>query len=238
MALVLFGIGLVGLCPLVVMHSRALETIDRPLAPGVQYYLVRPADTWRRRLGASATIAAVAPADPPPPPCLLVNDGDASYSESGSGWASQTDTASFHGGYRQYATTDPLAPAETASWSFAGIPSGWYQVQATWLAGPDRATNARYTVLDAADPLGSFTVDQRSPPSDAVTEVPPWQTLATLYFASGTARVDLSSQGNGLVIADAVRLAPLRAAVEILLLDRSADNETLTARVRVHPAGP
>ena len=80
--------------------------------------------------------------------------------------------------------------------------------------------------------------NQQAPPSDALAEGRPWQNLAALYFGQGTARVDLSSQGNGLVIADAVRLVPLVSTVEILSLDRSLADETVSARVRVYPVVP
>jgi prepilin-type N-terminal cleavage/methylation domain-containing protein len=52
-ALLLFGIGLAGLCPLVVMHSRTLESMERSLAPGTAYYLVR----WDRTANTSFTAA-------------------------------------------------------------------------------------------------------------------------------------------------------------------------------------
>ena len=174
----------------------------------------------------------MAPSDPPPPPSLLVNDGDDGYQESGAGWVPQTDPLAFRGEYRQHGPSDPPT-SDTASWSLAGVKPGWYQVQVTWLEGPDRTSVARYTVYDAANALGAYAVDQRAAPADAADEGRPWQILAATYFESGSARIELSGQGDGLVIADGARLVPLRNTVELLSLDRSLSRETLDAQVTV-----
>ena len=45
---------------------------------------------------------------------------------------------------------EPGAGAGVASWTFEGVTPGWYRVSATWVHGPNRATNAQYRVLDGA----------------------------------------------------------------------------------------
>jgi Tfp pilus assembly protein PilV len=57
-ALVLLGIGLVGLFPLVVMQSRAVASLERRLAPQTTYYLVPWPSPWARKLGAKAQVTA------------------------------------------------------------------------------------------------------------------------------------------------------------------------------------
>src|SRR5436305_435318 len=61
-ALVVFGIGLGGLCPLVVMQSRQLKNYQSRLDPRTAYYLVPSADIWARKLGASASLLTQVPA--------------------------------------------------------------------------------------------------------------------------------------------------------------------------------
>ena len=76
-ALVVFGIGLGGLCPLVVMQSRQFKNYQSRLDPRTAYYLVPSADIWARKLGASASLLTQVPAgqlaaSPPPANDVIV----------------------------------------------------------------------------------------------------------------------------------------------------------------------
>lgn len=58
---VAFGIALAGLAPLAVLQTKQLRKLDERLKPARTYYLVPPADTWARRLGAAATRTTTPP---------------------------------------------------------------------------------------------------------------------------------------------------------------------------------
>jgi hypothetical protein len=121
-----------------------------------------------------------------------------------------------------------------ARWTFAGVTPGWYHVAATWVPGPDRATNAQFRVLDGAaaadaylwdNPHGALAtaagvapIDQQAPPTDFVESGAAWQELSdaavtdkTLYFRvqTHTLTVELPDTGNAYVMADAVRIERL-----------------------------
>ena len=61
-AFVVFGIALSGLAPLVVMHQRQVEKLEKRLNDTTTYYLTPSSDPWARKLGAAATLSATAPA--------------------------------------------------------------------------------------------------------------------------------------------------------------------------------
>jgi type II secretory pathway pseudopilin PulG len=74
-AMVVFGIALMGVCPLVVMYSKQLRSIETRFNPQTTYYLVPVADHWTRKLGAAATMTTQAPPPTSPPVSPLpVND--------------------------------------------------------------------------------------------------------------------------------------------------------------------
>jgi hypothetical protein len=64
-AFTLLGVGLAGLCPLVVMQVRLSKKIEQGFnpqtayfKPGTTFYLVPSADAWERKLGVAATVAS------------------------------------------------------------------------------------------------------------------------------------------------------------------------------------
>jgi hypothetical protein len=69
-AFVVFGIALTGLCPLVVMQTRHVKSLEARLNPQTVHYLVPSSDLWTAKLGAAATVTSqfVAPTPPPTPP--------------------------------------------------------------------------------------------------------------------------------------------------------------------------
>jgi hypothetical protein len=73
-AMVVFGVALTGFCPLIVMYSKQLRSLESRFNPRSTYYLVPSADAWARKLGAAATIATQAPTPSTPGSSQPVND--------------------------------------------------------------------------------------------------------------------------------------------------------------------
>jgi hypothetical protein len=102
----------------------------------------------------------------------------------------------------------PGPSGEPATFAFHyTIPTdGDYTVELRWTDGADRASNVAVTAEGTGSAL-NYTVDQRS--NGGI-----WNTLDTLTLTSGTElTVTLSGDGaDGIVIADAVRIAPSGSA--------------------------
>jgi RHS repeat-associated protein len=122
--------------------------------------------------------------------------------------AADDDTAAggnTHQGYN-YLTADPGNTAGPFSWRLSIPEAGNYQVYAR--AGAEAtATNATYTIHHNGT---QNTATMNQAPDDGA-----WQPLGTpMPFSKGTngQKITLSSQANGTVAADAVRLVRIRAA--------------------------
>ena len=235
-ALVLLGIALTGLFPLVAVYSKGIATLEGRLPLQAVCYVVPSLDPWARKLGAAAEVTAIPPAPPVPPPVLTIDDGDPAYAETGGGWTTQTDPAAFQGHYRWHASQAGIP--DTACWQFSGVPPGWYQIVATWLPAPDRSTTAAYAISDGSVSLGTFTINQRLPPSGPAPNGSPWQILLTAWVGDPNVQVRLGAQSNGSVAADGVQLIPLQNDVQIVSLDRSLGGENVTAQVHVNVRVP
>ncbi len=146
---------------------------------------------------------------------LIVDDGDAAYTESGftpwsAGFQSDLDyTAGNNTG-------------DAATWTFTGLAAGQYRVSATWVAHANRGTDAPYVV----DGGGAIDIDQQVAPSDFTANGGDWDDLDPSYaFAGGNLVVSLGDDANGYVIADAVRieyLGPLVASAPAVDSDAAA----------------
>jgi prepilin-type N-terminal cleavage/methylation domain-containing protein len=231
-AMVVLGIAMMGLIPLSVMHSRAMRSLDQRYARQGQWYLAPSSDAWVQKLGAAASFSRLDPGPKPAPPVLIADDGDAGYSEMGEDWTSETgsDTQAFGQDRRRHGQS---AAVDTAVWTFSDVPVGWYQVQATWLEAPDRATDAHYTLYDGALTASQVNINQQAAPSGVTFSGRPWQTLAIAYLRNGAIRLQLNSNANGSVVADCVRLVPYENTVQVLSLERSLTSEAITAHVSV-----
>lgn len=231
-AMVVFGIALVGLFPLTVMHSRVLRSLEKRYSAQSEWYLAASQDRWARKLGAAAALAATDPGSMPTPPLLVADDGDVDYADTG--WTEEVDPSAFKTDLHR------ATPAEgqTATWTFFDVPAGWYQVQATWTESPTQVTDALYTIYDGDDLLGESTVDQQTAPVGEKYKSSTWQILVTEYFRAGSAQVQLHGQAAGEVVADGVRLVLLENDVQILSLDRSLGSEEVTAHVSVNVLVP
>lgn len=227
-ALIVLAIALAGLCPLLVMQSRQLSSLETQLSPKTTYYLGPSNDAWVQKLGASASLLTSDPGPPPAAAVTLSDNGDSLYAESGSNWTSQSDSTAYRGSYRIAAAGDG---SDTATWTFSGLTPGWYDVQATWVSRSDRGTNVPYTILDGINPVGNVTVDQT-----AVSLTPgqvTWNDLGTFLITGDVLVVQVTDAANGSVIADAVRVLPIRNVVQVGSLERSLTSEQMTAHVTV-----
>jgi RHS repeat-associated protein len=132
----------------------------------------------------------------------IVANGQTGYSESGSGWSSFSDSNAY-GGTERYATAG--SGSNTATWEIQGLYAGAYNVEVTWTAYSNRATNATYKVYDNATLLGTETINQQLAPASGLVEGGvTFQSLGRFVVTSGTLKVVLSDNANGYVIANAV----------------------------------
>jgi hypothetical protein len=151
---------------------------------------------------------------------VIVDNGTAGYSETGT-WA--TETVNAYGGSERYATSSGTGQ-NTATWQVTGLPAGRYQVQVTWHAYGNEASNAPYAIYDGSTLLQTVTVNQTQAASGASFGGVPFQTLATLNITSGTLKVVLSNTGNNTyVVADAVRVVPVLLSTSDLNFTAAGD---------------
>ncbi len=229
-AFVVLAVALAGLFPLVVMHSKQQTRLEQRLDPQTTYFLVPSTDSWARKLGCAALFRTQDPGPPPPPPLLLLDNGDTAYSEVGADWGTEAQPQAYRGDHRWHTLG---TGTNTASWQFTGLDPGWYDVRATWLESGTGASNAPFTVYDGTTNRGTFRVNQQLAPSGAVYDGRPWQSLGVVSIAGSSCKVTLTDDADGRVIADAVRLVPLRNVVSVLALDRTLTGEVVTASVSV-----
>lgn len=135
---------------------------------------------------------------------IILDNGQAAYSESGSGWLG------WSSGYAGALRYHPAGTgANSAAWQVSGLAAGYYQVQATWNADANHATNAPFSIYDGTTLVQTAAVNQRPAPSGALVGGVRFQNFATVQITSGTVRIVLSDAANGYVVADAVRLVPM-----------------------------
>ncbi|WP_406696275.1 hypothetical protein V5E97_35330 [Singulisphaera sp. Ch08] len=144
---------------------------------------------------------AVRIGDPIPFAPIIGDDGQASYHQSGP-WSG---FAGGYGGTARYVS--PGTGSSVATWLQTGLAPGSYEVQVTWLAGGNRASNAPYRMYDGSTLLKTVRIDQRTSPSGSVTSGGvTFQTLGSVVINGGTLRVELANDADGYLIADAVRI--------------------------------
>jgi hypothetical protein len=228
-AVLLFAIALGGLCPLVVMQSKQLQKLQSRFSSQATYYLAPATDDWTRKLGAAAGLQSQDPGAGPQSPILLIDNADTGYSETGTGWNTETLANAYLGSARAHPSG---SGANGASWQF-NISAGWYTVQVTWAEGAGRATNATFTVKDGDTVKGSAVVDQTMAPSGTVSGGRPWQTLGTFSIHGNTLEVTLTDQANGVVVADGVQLIPVANVIQVLGWEKTLTGQEVTAHVSV-----
>ncbi len=153
-----------------------------------------------------------------------IDNGAAGYSAN-SGWYTLTNTLAHQLDYDYHAAGDGSG---VATWTFASLPAGNYQVFTRWIPFLNRATNAPFTIYDGNTPLATIPVNQQLAPTGDISNGITWQSLGTFTVTGNTLRVRLSDNANGYVIADAVRIvkdgiAPQVPEMDVSALDRSID---------------
>ena len=102
--------------------------------------------------------------------------------------------------------TQPGSGTNVAAWTFRGLVPGLYQVSATWTPDANRASNARFNLVNGSRST-AVTVNQQSAPADFRDAGTSWQKLGQPFRISGnTLVVQLSDLADGAVVADAVRI--------------------------------
>jgi hypothetical protein len=117
------------------------------------------------------------------------------------------------GGYQNDYDYGGRGIGSSATWRFTGLTAGvTYDVSATWVPHPNRATDAPYRINGSAP----VRVDQeREPQADFTAGGRPFQSLGSFIatsdgvFARGVIEVELGVDANEYVIADAVRVQQL-----------------------------
>ena len=105
-----------------------------------------------------------------------IDNGAAGYSRSYYGWETLTNTVAHQLDYDYHAQGDGSG---TATWTFASLPAGSYQVLARWIPFSNRATNAPFAILDGTTSLGTIRVNQQLAPTGDQSNGITWQSLGT-----------------------------------------------------------
>jgi type II secretory pathway pseudopilin PulG len=232
-AFVLFGIALAGLGPLVVMQSRQLQVLEGRFDDQTTYYLAPSTDAWARKLGVAASIQTLDPGPPAPPPVTLIDNDDPGYSETDVGtvdWQTEDRLNAFHGDLRWNIGE---GTGDKASWQFTGLEAGWYEVLVTFPNEGNQASDAPYTVYDGSVARGTVRISQKLPPSGAIFDGSRWESLGVFSTSGDTLQVELSDDADGNIVADAVRIVPVRNTVDVISLEKSLVSEDVTAEVSV-----
>ncbi len=97
---------------------------------------------------------------------------------------------------------------ETATWTFAVVAGGVYDVAATWTPFGNRATDAPYAIGGVTQPT-TVSINQRIGPDSFQSSGTAWESLGTFTATGTNLTVTLSGSTTGNVIADAVRIEQL-----------------------------
>ena len=147
----------------------------------------------------------------------VLDDGSAGFTTTG------TWTRDLLRGFQGDATFKGPGTG-TATWTFS-VPAGQYRVSATWREAANRATNAAFTIRNGATTLATVQVNQRVIPRDFLDGGTRWTDLGapgTIYTTTGANAlvVELNStNANGVVVADAVRIERVNVPTQPTLQD-------------------
>jgi len=129
----------------------------------------------------------------------LINDSAASYvgawtPYSGAGYSSDLHYMGAGSG------------SNTATYQFTGLYPGQYQVAATWLASANRCAATPHIITGGASPTTVNVNQQVAPAADWLVSGTNFQNLAAVIITGTTLTVQITDNGSGLHIADAVRI--------------------------------
>ncbi|WP_431906668.1 exo-alpha-sialidase [Nonomuraea jabiensis] len=143
-----------------------------------------------------------APSQPDVREEAVVDNDELGYEVISGTWSASSSVPGYRGGNYHYA---PAGTGErVVRWRPVVPLTGDYEVQVSYTAHANRASNAPFTVRHAGGTT-LVRVDQRR---SGATEPRggSWVSLGTYRISEGVGRVELSNDANGVVIADAVRL--------------------------------
>jgi hypothetical protein len=236
-AFLLFAIGLSGLVPLTIVQSRQVREAESRLDPDDTHYMVPAERAWARKLGAAASLST----DPPAagsPPRRLIDDGESGFSLEDNppqNWAYLASSAGFQA---DHLFNSPRPSDDKAVWQFTGLQAGAYEVQVTYPPTAAAASNAPYRVYAGNQLLLETQVDQRTSPCGPMDQGVPWESLGIVAISGSSLSVELHDDADGGIVADAVRLVPVKNRLEIVALNKSLNGDTVSARVSVTSTAP
>lgn len=159
----------------------------------------------------------------------VLDDLDSGYSTTGS-WASQTIGGRYNGDW-QY--QNDSAGSDTATWTFAAVPSGKYVVSATTFTQGNLSSSATYTVSDGGPvhtrsqqlATNHFDIDTGGNAGITFARVSAVaNTIIPVQVTDGNVSVTLSDNDASLfLVADAVRLESVRSDVDKLYIIGNGD---------------
>jgi N-acetylmuramoyl-L-alanine amidase len=149
----------------------------------------------RATLGVAMLCAALPLATPTLAAELIVDNSDAAVQVKGK-WTTTNTTGGFLGA--DYLFRTPGDGQSSVTWPFPASAPGRYEVFARWSSGPNRATNATYSVNSNAA-VANAGVNQKNNGGA-------WQSLGSFDFQPGKGQgVVLTDKADGVVVADAIR---------------------------------
>src|SRR5437660_3984230 len=80
----------------------------------------------------------------------------------------------------------PGSGANTATWQFSGLAAGAYDVQLTWSAQANQASNATYQLCHGTTLVKTVVVNQQLAPSGPTVTGWPFQSAGSVSISSGT----------------------------------------------------
>ena len=141
----------------------------------------------------------------------IVDDGHAHFITTGS-WINQSG-ASFSNSQR---TSAAGGGENAARWLFENLADGDFDVFATWQPTEEAASNAKFALSADGDAPNETIIDQSQRPgylSAHFASGSRWQRLGTLTVEDGTLEVRLTNDADGIVLGDAIRIAPAVASL-------------------------
>jgi len=142
---------------------------------------------------------------------IIIDNVDAGYSETGSGWATWGIDPNIYGADFSYKTGSTTN--DTASWAFTGLSNDNYKVYVSWPPNFAASPSAPYSGTDG---FSTNTVNQTNAPvADLVLGGVDFQELGIVDIADGTFTATVTG-GAGQLRADAVALVQI---VDPLVID-------------------
>jgi len=218
-------------------------TLAKTLAAGTYYVIVRASGGYGNAgryhlngtmLGNTTTSTPTTPpvssppsASPPPaaPPTTpttpvttrIIDNGSAGFSTSGA-WQRATGVGSSG----DIAWTPAASSGASAAWTFTGLASGQYRIAASWPGSKLYSSTAPFSIYAGSQLVGRVKVNQERAASTFTASSTQWQNLGTFTITGNSLTVRVTSDAEGRVIADAVRLERVYASIGGTLVNRGA----------------